>query len=215
MSHMLRPEAVLPVVVADLHYIRDEWRDDISDDALRRGSSVLRRLLVQGELQRAWKAANFQREPVIRCASLRGLQPEHLSFAAAGGAKCNGVVLTAPVIPRSRESAKEFAAQQLERLRSGEITEPMKLSQFTGAPCVVIKSVPIARRVVVNYVANKLGGAHFDHKRSDAEPLFRLLDGIHTEMMLAGKPVVFFELLAMGQALADSEDMKNLMNAPP
>ena len=41
--------------------------------ALRRGSTVLRQLLVQNELQRAWKAAGFEREPQIKASSLASI----------------------------------------------------------------------------------------------------------------------------------------------
>jgi len=59
---MLSRDELLDVVAADLRYIKNEWGEDISDDALRRGSASLRLLLVQNELQRAWKAAGFERE---------------------------------------------------------------------------------------------------------------------------------------------------------
>jgi hypothetical protein len=55
---MLDQAELLKTVVEDLTYLKDEWDQNIDDAAIRRGSTVLRRLLVNGELQRAWRRDN-------------------------------------------------------------------------------------------------------------------------------------------------------------
>lgn len=70
----------------------------------------------------------------------------------------------------------------------------------------------ISRHTVIKYVANKLGGAHHDKRRgTDKENLaFVLLDKVGRDMglRLLDKPAVYFELLAIGQALAKSPDLR-------
>lgn len=56
---MLSEEQLIDIVGADLLFLREEWEASIDDHSLRRSSTVLRRLLVENELQRAWKKAGF------------------------------------------------------------------------------------------------------------------------------------------------------------
>ena len=114
--------------------------------------------------------------------------------------------------PRTRQPGQEMGAKILESLNSGTHREAVKLSQFTAAPCLIDGGVPVSRRTLIKYVANKIGGAHLDSKRDDTEgPLFRILDRLRAERVQADKPVIYFELLAIGQALAASPDMLKLI----
>ena len=74
----------------------------MDDGALRRGSTVLRQLLVQNELQRVWKAAGFEREPQIKASSLASIlnqfPKEKRHFAAAGGAHYKGAELRGALV---------------------------------------------------------------------------------------------------------------------
>ena len=64
---------LLNVVYSDLCYIRDEWDEVIEDDKLRRDSTVLRRLLVDGDLLRVWNITDFHEQPKINSPSLSGI----------------------------------------------------------------------------------------------------------------------------------------------
>lgn len=70
----------------------------------------------------------------------------------------------------------------------------------------------VVRRILIKYVANKLGGAHHDSKRgtSHEEQLFGLLDTARAQVKLLDKPAVYFELLAIGQSLAGASDIQRL-----
>ena len=52
-------------VAEDVQYLAAEWNQDVTTAALRRGSSVLRRLLVNDDFLRAWKAAGILGRPTI------------------------------------------------------------------------------------------------------------------------------------------------------
>jgi len=90
---MLTSEERIRTVVEDLRYIKDQWGQKIDDAHLRRGSTTLRRLLVEGELQRAWKAAGLLKEPFIHTATLafiKQISADQILVASAGGAQFHG-----------------------------------------------------------------------------------------------------------------------------
>lgn len=92
---MLSEEQLIDIVGVDLLFLREEWDASIDDHSLRRSSTVLRRLLVENELQRAWKKAGLPNEPRIRASTLTPLLTAvplpRIRFATAGGATFKGV----------------------------------------------------------------------------------------------------------------------------
>jgi hypothetical protein len=216
MSHMLHKDDLVPTVVEDLHYISDEWAEDISDGALRRGSTVLRRLLVQGELQRAWLAVGFEREPSITSNVLMpGLPPEIIDVASAGGATQNGLEVGAVFASKTGCVVPADVMKRIDDTVKGQggVVERLKLTEFTASPCLMLEGATISRRLVIKYISNKIGGAHFDAKRKNDSDgaLFRILDRSRELTQIHGKPLVYFELLATGQALVASDDIRKLM----
>jgi len=85
----------------------------------------------------------------------------------------------------------------------------MGLREFANSPAVIVRGTPIPRRTTIKYVANKLGGAHFDPRRenNDEGAMYELLDKAST-IALLGKPAIYFELLSAGQALANAADIQ-------
>ena len=92
---MLEKDKLVENVVDDLIYLREEWGEKIDDHSLRRGSPILRRFLVNNELQLAWNALGFDREPKIQCSTLEPtleiIPKKKIIFASAGGAKYEGL----------------------------------------------------------------------------------------------------------------------------
>lgn len=66
---MLQRNELLRIVFEDLKYLGEQWDASIEEASLRISSPVLRRLLVHGQLRRAWKATGFIKEPQIRAPS--------------------------------------------------------------------------------------------------------------------------------------------------
>jgi hypothetical protein len=90
----------------------------------------------------------------------------------------------------------EFATIQSEK----EFT----ISKYLRSASAIVAGQPISRRDIIEYVANKLGGAHFDSRRREREIKYQLLDENHVQ---AGAfPAAFVELLAMVSTLANSSD---------
>ena len=209
---MPMPDDLMEVVAADLRHLKSDWNESVDDDSLRRGSTVLRRLLVQGDLQRAWRGAGFADEPMINCSNLQAIlkseSSERIRFASAGGARYGGVELRGALMVNCVKTPDQIKAEH----DSGVPSEIVGLKKFVESPCIVVKGQIVVRRVLVKYVANKLGGAHHDRKRgtSHEESLYALLDEARVEVHLLGKPAIYFELLAIGQALAGAEDIVRL-----
>ena len=136
---MLPASDLVEIVGNDLAFLRDEWDHQVDDHSLRRSSVILRRLLVDNELQRAWKAAGFEREPQIVASTLEGILKliplEKLGFASAGGAKYRGGEARGALkadFAMSPEQVKELYA-------AGTPNAAQGLRSFIEAPCVVIK----------------------------------------------------------------------------
>ena len=208
---MIPRQELLEIVADDLRYLKQEWHESVEDSALRRGSAVLRRLLVQNELQRAWRMAGFASQPIVTASTLEPILQQiplqKLAFAAAGGARNKGAELRGALIANYAMSEAEVKTQYEAEVPSAK----MKLRDFVAAPCVVVSGELVTRHLLIKYIANKLGGVHYDPARSADERLFRLLDSAREKIMLLEKPAVYFELLSIGQAVASSEDIEGFL----
>jgi hypothetical protein len=199
---------LLAAVKSDLVFLEDEWDETIDEQSLRRGSTVLRNLLVDNALGRAWRLIGQKGEPEIEAvdltAALAGLRMDKVIFAAAGGGVSGGVQLSGGMV--YAEAMDEQTVKERYERRGGR--PPMRLyrvSQFLSSPAIVVDGERISRHLVIKYVANKKGGAHFDFKRKKDEAAYRLLDKVTEEgYALTDKDAVYFELLSIGQALAGS-----------
>lgn len=96
--------------------------------------------------------------------------------------------------------------------RQGIPIETLTLANFMPSPCIIAQGKEISRRILIQYVANKLGGAHWDPGRGKKKKdmLFALLDQVSQRISLADKNAVYFELLSVGQALVNSPDIQTL-----
>jgi hypothetical protein len=203
---------LLALVKSDLAFLEDEWDESIDEQSLRRSSTVLRNLLVYDGFGQAWRLTGERGEPQIEAvdlnSSLAGLRLPKVAFATAGGALSAGMNVAAALVyldAMSPDVIKERATRG-----PGPPRRKFKLSEFLASPAVVVEGVPVNRRNVIQYVANKLGGAHFDVRRKKDEEAYRLLDKVINTFEITERRSVYFELLSIGQALAQSSDAKKL-----
>jgi hypothetical protein len=223
------PKQLLVNVVSDLKAMKAGLAGAVDEHSLRRLSGMLRGMLVHGDLQRAWKGAGFEREPQIKAITLAELlrteELANIEIATAGGAEV-------PIEVQGKRGTSTVAGfQQIFRPAAEPPVEPqvtgtpgegpdyrlMKLSEFTYSPCLILDGVKFNRYELVTYVANKLGGVHYDLKRT-AKPIDRKyakLDASRRRFVVnldgASKDLVYFELLATAQAILNSEDIQALI----
>jgi hypothetical protein len=191
---------LLRVVVSDLDHLANTWNQkSVSDDDLRRGSAQLRHLLIEGTLLRAWRAKGFDKQPTILAPRLESCLKDHASImiAVAGGGEYEGLQGALAVV---RKHGSEAQTQN-----DDDITYPFKLTKFVTGCALVINGKRIKREEVIKYVANKLGGAHYDERRS--ESAFAALDNAAGLIDFLGKNAVYFELLSIGQLVAKAPDV--------
>lgn len=198
---------LVEIVASDLRHIEAKWGDAIDDQTLRRESPILRRLLVEGDLQQAWKRIGFNGQPRIIASSLSKavatIPNKRIKFASAGGANYGGVEVRGTVMVDY--AMKEDELQRVYAL--GVPEEEFGLVNFVKSPCMIIEGRLVSRHNLVKYVNNKLGGAHFDPQRKKVKAIIHLLDTVAEDVEIAGKNSVFWELLSVGQALVGSEDL--------
>jgi hypothetical protein len=110
-------------------------------------------------------------------------------------------------------------AQILARHRAMKSSErAMPVAPYLDGTCMVFEGVSISRRNVIEYVANRVGGVHFDPSRDGSrvavEAQFKALDQARSQVELASMDGVYFELLSIGQALLASPEVAELREDP-
>jgi hypothetical protein len=198
----------IAVAADDLQYLRDEWGDKISESALRRGSVTLRQLLIYELYRKAWREAGFEGAPAVVAPNLdRSMERKkdvRLELGAAGGGRVDGnyyaFVFYAP----------QGAAPDP---RPEEVRWKFEIGKFLRSTALVFQNRKIPRQAIIGYVANKRGGGHLDHKRETEGfgPAYAILDNHADRMMMGDKNAVFYELMSIGQALANSADAAKLI----
>jgi hypothetical protein len=195
-------------VVGDLKYLARNWTRSLDEETVRRDSAVLRRLLLdhgKGTLRQYRQELGLKGEPKIRAIDLKTAVPGEWSdvvLGAAGGATIDGFTL-ALIDTRSQPLP--------EPQRVVFPTRQFRLSEFLDVPCMIVAARAVNRREVIQYVANKLGGVHFDQSRKPKESVFEALDTHRRSTIVFDVDLVHFELLAIGQHLLRSSDIARLL----
>jgi len=195
-------------VCSDLEYLARNWVRSLDEATVRRDSTVLRRLLLDkgGTLRRYRKEMGAGGEPRVRAIDLRAAVPgdwASVILAAAGGATV-GVITIALIEMRSTPMPDPPAVTFP--------TRDYKLAEFLDHPCLIIAGQAISRREIINYVANKLGGVHFDPRRAASDRAFMLLDKHRRELYVQDVDMLHYELLAIGQHLLRSAAIAPLIS---
>ncbi len=217
-------EENLRIVAEDLEYLRIGWSTGMDDAELRRGTAILRRLLVDGghcrNLLAAWRAAGFDGQPTVRVSPFPGdlEHPlKHVSWGTAGGLMAPGTTVLAgrtivfdvgPAGPDGEPTARtEY-----------DPTPPpkMRITDYVSAPCAVAYGEVITRREMIKYVANYLGGVHLGlgiKTPSSDKDMIRRIEAWLDRLTVSGfgKEGPYIEILAAGQALGRSVDMTRLV----
>lgn len=208
------------LVAEDLDYLFNEWNQDIDDASLRRSSPVLRALLVEGLLARAAHQVNRDIRIMAPAIGRVVTKPElrECSFFQAGGAKYKGMMVQSmSMVPRAKTPEEIKASYERSKDVVGK-SYPVKIGVFLKQISFVVKGVLINREEVIKYVANKLGGAHYDSSRTtptdtnqvSLEQKYGLLDEVRNGMITAEKNAVYYELLSIGQRVVNSRDIRHL-----
>lgn len=215
-------EEFLRLVRDDLDFLCQLHYRSPSRTTVRIASSILRRLLAEGMYQNAWKLAALDGEPKIKAIDLEGVVAEierrYIHYAYAGGADTEGAnhrgyaLLGIPKAEADAEGYEQITRRISALLKPG-VEREFTLTKFCNSAAVISGTAGISRLGIVRYVANKLGGVHWDNRRGAwSEPVgsrHRLLDEGH--LVVGRLPAALYELLSISQCIARSDDTSRLI----
>jgi len=196
---------LIAIVREDLSYLATDWPSgDIRDDEIRRSTTVLRRLFTYRDLLKVWFTVVGKKDFIVPS-----------SFVYVNDIKRLGEVTYATSSPAQSVGMKVFAAIEFNKIQNG--TPPISirdevapLKRYLNQPACVISGVLITRDEIVQFVANKCGGAHFDDNRN--KPNERAMQ-VMTQYFIGNRPALIHEMLSCGQVLVASESTKDLIAA--
>jgi hypothetical protein len=197
---------LIQVVREDLAYVVSSWpKGAIGDDELRRSSCVLRRLFTYADLHRVWVSVAGKKDFVIPGTSIEILDPKRLAeveFATASPAESSpGSSVFAVLCYRKIQDGNEPIRLSSERLTP--------LSTYLFEKTLIIDGVAASRNDLVQFVAHKLGGAHFDTvSQKPSEKALRALQ----QFEILKRPAAMHEMLSYGQQLARSPSTAELLS---
>ena len=211
---------LLETVNEDLTHLSTKWNQDIDDASLRIASPILRRLLIEGMLCRVARMLKKQIQimaPLI-CRTEKFENLRDIAFYQCGGAKYKGMIVQSVSQVNRALSPQEITKLYEAAKDTIDKSYPVKVSVFLKQTSFVIKGIAINREEVIKYIANKLGGVHYDSKRKiggdtskiTLEHKYALMDKVRDELMLADKNAVYYELLSIGQRIINSRDVQKL-----
>ena len=166
----MKKEDIL-LVADDLKYLSG-LSDQVSDGEIRRGSAVVRRLLVEDVYGHAWRAIGKQKQPKLIATDISTLvthqQSNKIVFALAAGVNFRGVQIASMCM---NEGDKSFLGNEAPIIRSngypGE--REFTLVEFLSSPSGMVGSKVFNRREVIKYIANIRGGVHLNKKQMKME----------------------------------------------
>lgn len=201
---------LIKTVVEQLRYLRHEWNQNVELTSVIRNSNVLRMLLVDGNLVKAWRLCSYTYPIRLRAFTLSNIITEigrdKILAAFTGGALHRGARFGLGVLTLAEDRDRKTGEENPH-------TEELTLDNYLKIPCMIIQGTDINRVELIKYVANKLGGTHIDFQRKENKPLeqkFVLLDGLHNYEQV-DENVIPYQLLSVGQELVTSKHIQRLM----
>lgn len=229
-------------VLEDLNRLWNEWwleqPDKLTEGHLRRGSTTLWLLLVDGLLGKAWRHYGFERQPmligpdIVAIAQAKGLRLDLAAGCIAGGGRQNGIDLSFigafrvdnPSTGALADAEEGFAVcvTSIARIASPApppydletiVEKNWNLSSYLESAGGIRKGQIITRREVIKYFRNYKGAAHHDllagRKKADKDT-YELIDDLEGHVRADVREGLYFELLSIGQSVARSPDIRML-----
>lgn len=159
----------------------------------------------------------YQRQPSIVCGDLEEVLGDgdrtSIFVATADPYRQPDFMVGGFLLWRNRDP-DDAMSNRLHANAEHPVTLP--LNRFVAAPAVCTGGKIISRHTVIKYVTNKLGGGHHDAQRGldqfelDCATLDRLArdERFHFQ----NYPMVHYTLLAIGQAVANSPDIRRMVS---
>ena len=198
-----REKELLRIVASDTKHIQESWFKKISDDDLRRDSSILRRLLLDHELEmvcEVLEAPFFLLAPEDITDSLN---LSEVAFYMPGGAKLAGVGVMQSLLVR-KGVHKDGVGGSPKKVK-------YSLPKYLSSTCLVYEGVDFTRMEVIKFIANKSGGTHYEIEERKLARMRSLGQASKYMTVLGKRNPLYYELLSMGQALVSTKYMLRVL----
>jgi len=198
------------LVLEDLNHLSQTWGiTPTRTENLRRASSSLRGLLIDngGSLATVARdngidiqvSAPVNEQTICK---IKGYDEAYL----CGNTEIGGFHLAHPMLLRGNLQPPDVVGEYPDERRL------YSLSEFKKQTCAMWYGVEVSRETLIKYVANKLGGNHYDTRRAGKLGLeFIALDQVRKKTSFMEVDGVYFELLATGRFLTESDAVMELM----
>ena len=203
----------LIAIAEDLEYLA-QWGSDISNAEIRRGTAILRRLLVEDSYGAAWRSVGEVKQPSLPAVDLSLLlesDTNQVVYALAGGARFRGLQMACMML---NKGGKPIGGSPPPPMREdGYPFERMfTLSEFLSSMSGVVDGRTFNRREVIKYLANVKGGVHLSAQQRKAEAkLIARLGKIEKKMIVHNTDGLLVEAVACAQSLGNSNDAKTFV----
>lgn len=200
----------LVAVAEDLEYL-SQWGSGITAAEIRRGTAVLRRLLVEDAYGTAWRAIGQKRQPSLIAVDLDqmlGDDSDKVVYALAGGAHFRGMQMACMLL---NKGGVLIGGNPLPPIRSDgyPFERSFTVSEYLSSNAGVVEGRSFNRREVIKYLANVKGGVHLSaQQRKTEEKLISRLGKIEKKITIHTTDGLLVEAVAIAEALGSSVDAK-------
>ena len=202
MQHLTQSDiSLIKTVTAHLKQLSILSAYNADEADIRVASGSLRFLLVEDSLARAWRASGLGGPMTFKARCITSTQGNDVVAYCGGGDLLPGI---------------PFAAS-----RNATLAElPLDLSAFCKRTRIQVGSVKVSTIQLVQYVANTLGGAHFDPEGKSPKsrkPVFDLLRRLEAgefgglPFRVNDRNLLHHEILSVAQALIRSPEVTRLI----
>jgi hypothetical protein len=207
---MTQDTELLELVRDDLIYLKNEWNNEISDSALRRSSNVLRNLITYDLLGKASRHLNYDyriKSNAIEKEKLLNLFPQDkINLFVAGGANYGNVMIE-NLLELGMVLQQKDISNLMDVLNSTKVRNEYSLENYKSLTTIIVNGIIISKNNLIQYIANKKGGTHYDTKResNNKGDIYKKIDEIFKTYEIAGKNIAYFELLSIGQEIVENK----------
>ncbi len=203
-------------VYEDLAHLQENWNQQATDAVLRRESTVLRRLLVDGHLSRVASSIGIKYRLQVGCLCefytterLKGYE-----YWMAPYVKYKGAAVQMASIRNRAVTENELKIEHEARKALADKSKAISVPKYLQLPAMVVEGIIVRHQGVIQFVCNKLGGAHYDRSRKrQRDQQFVLLDKVRSgDFQVLGKDAVYLQLLGVGQAIATNQITYRVMS---
>lgn len=200
----------LVAVAEDLEYLA-QWGSEITAAEIRRGTAVLRRLLVEDAYGTAWRVIGQKKQPSLIAVDLNlwlGNDANKVVYALAGGADFRGMQMVCMLMNKGTTPIGSNPPAPI-RQDGYPFERTFTLSEYLSSNAGVVEGQTFNRREVIKYFANVKGGVHLSAQQRKTEAkLIARLGKIEKKIIIHNTDGLLVETVAIAQALGASQDAK-------